>query len=111
MGLEAGVIVLIGAVVAMLVMVLVTGRRRSVDQVGVGATRSRWLGTAAWLGIFGASSGASHTDGDTRGGDDHGVGGDWSGSHGGGDYGGGGWGGGDFGGGGDGGGGGGGGGD
>ncbi len=107
MTFEAGVIVLIGAIVAMLVLVLATGRRRSVGRSTAEAPRSGWLGTAAWLGIFGASAGTSHTDDDSRGGDGHGPGGDGSGGqggggdYGGGDYGGGGgWGGGDFGGGG-----------
>ena len=102
MPFDAGGLVLIGAIVAMLVLVLATGRRRSAGRSAIDAPRSHWLGAAAWLGIFGASAGGSHTDGEPRGGDGHGAGGDWSGGHGGGgDYGGGGgWGGGDFGGGG-----------
>jgi hypothetical protein len=100
MQVDAGTIVIIIGVLAVLALALASGRRRSADRAGADVPRSRWLGTAAWLGIFGATAASSHPDGENRGGDEHGMGGDWSGGHGGGDYGGGGgWGGGDSGGG------------
>ncbi len=103
MGFDAVTIALAIVILAVLVWALAVGRRDA-RSYRAGQRPSGWHGSAMWLGIFGATAVGTHPDGDSRGGDGHGLGGDWSSGHGGGDYGGG-WGGGDFGGGGDGGGG------
>jgi hypothetical protein len=98
MPIDGWAFVLAIVIVGVLVWALATARRDA-RRARAGDPLSGWRGSAAWLAVFGATAVSSHTDGDVRGGDEHGVGGDWSGGHGGGDYGGGGWGGGDFGGG------------